>query len=292
MQPNLRWAFARYRATAHHLPSAKRGFPPFSAQVRNLRGVIDRYDGFILDAFGVLNIGDRAIPEALERVAQLRKAGKRLVVMTNGASKSHTEALAKFHSWGFDFASDELISSRDLAAKALRMRTGLWLAIGPEGASLEDLPSNLRAYDPKLLAQADGILMLGSEGWTEAKQAGLVAALSARPRPVICANPDIVAPREEGFTWEPGHYACALPVPVEFFGKPHGGALAAALDRLALPANRVAMVGDTLHTDVLGGRAAGCFTVLVAGHGFFAGSDPHPFIRATGLTPDFIADVT
>jgi ribonucleotide monophosphatase NagD (HAD superfamily) len=47
------------------------------------------------------------------------------------------------------------------------------------------------------------------------------------------------------------------------------------------------MVGDSLHTDILGGRAAGCFTVLVTGHGFFAGVDPAPFIAASGLVPDF-----
>ena len=81
-------------------------------------------------------------------------------------------------------------------------------------------------------------------------------------------------------------------MPVQFYGKPFGGALQAALNRLDLPANRVAMVGDTLHTDILGGRAAGCFTVLITGHGFFKGVDPQPFISATGLVPDFIAKTT
>ena len=33
---------------------------------------------------------------------------------------------------------------------------------------------------------------------------------------------------------------------------------------MGLPPERLAMVGDTLHTDVLGGRAAGMGAVLVA----------------------------
>jgi ribonucleotide monophosphatase NagD (HAD superfamily) len=52
------------------------------------------------------------------------------------------------------------------------------------------------------------------------------------------------------------------------------------------------MVGDTLHTDVLGGRTARLGTVLVARHGPFRGLDPAPFISRSGITPDVIAATT
>ncbi|GAB4258728.1 MAG: HAD family hydrolase [Pararhodobacter sp.] len=287
MRLNARWAFARYRAVDHLFPKCARGFPPFSLAQPDLGAVMTRYDGMILDAFGVLNVGDRVIPGAVERLADLRAQGKRMVVLTNGASKTRDAALEAWRRWGFDFAEDEVIASRDLAAAELARRAGLWAAIGPAGAGFADLPGDVRALDDDLLARADGFVFLGSQGWTEARQAALVAALRARPRPVLCANPDIVAPREEGFTWEPGHFCAALPVPVTYVGKPHGAAFAAALARLDLAPKRVAMVGDSLHTDILGGRAAGCHTVLVTGHGFFAGVDPAPFIAASGLVPDF-----
>ena len=48
------------------------------------------------------------------------------------------------------------------------------------------------------------------------------------------------------------------------------------------------MVGDTLHTDVLGGAAYGVKTVLVTDHGLFAGYDYAKFIRQTQIIPDFI----
>ncbi|WP_417598616.1 HAD-IIA family hydrolase [Pararhodobacter oceanensis] len=295
IRPDVRWAFARYRAIDHHLPRAE-GFPKAPEILPDLGAIVERYEGFILDAFGVLNVGGTVIATAVERIAQIRAAGKRLVVLTNGASQPREVALAKYHRWGFDFTADEVIASRDLAAAHLAAHPltqgGVWAAIGPKGAPLADLPGDVRAIDDDLLRAADGFLFLGSEGWTEARQAALVAALQERPRPVICANPDVIAPRETGFTWEPGHYAADLPAPVTFFGKPFGGALQAALTRLDLPAARAVMVGDSLHTDILGGRAAGCGTALVAGHGFFAGHDPMPFIRATGLVPDVIASVT
>ena len=79
---------------------------------------------------------------------------------------------------------------------------------------------------------------------------------------------------------------------MRFFGKPFAPAFDAALARLRLPAERVAMVGDTLHTDILGGAAAGCQTVLITDHGFMAGHDPTPFLQACGITPGFIAPTT
>ena len=48
------------------------------------------------------------------------------------------------------------------------------------------------------------------------------------------------------------------------------------------------MVGDTLHTDVLGGAAYGIKTALVTDHGLFSGYDYAKFIHKTQIVPDFI----
>ena len=52
------------------------------------------------------------------------------------------------------------------------------------------------------------------------------------------------------------------------------------------------MVGDTLHTDVLGGAASGMGTVLITAHGLFTGRDTAPFIAASGIIPDAIVTTT
>ncbi|MEZ5797862.1 MAG: HAD hydrolase-like protein [Paracoccaceae bacterium] len=105
-----------------------------------------------------------------------------------------------------------------------------------------------------------------------------------------------MAPREDGLSQEPGLFAHALldgmPLSDSWFGKPFPDAFADAVARTGLPAQRLAMVGDTLHTDVLGGAAAGCRTVLVTDHGLFAGQDVAPFIAASGIRPDFIVPTT
>jgi glycerol 3-phosphatase-2 len=47
-------------------------------------------------------------------------------------------------------------------------------------------------------------------------------------------------------------------------------------------------VGDSLHTDILGGQAAGVKTALIAGYGFFAGNDVEAPIALSGIKPDYI----
>ncbi len=78
-----------------------------------------------------------------------------------------------------------------------------------------------------------------------------------------------------------------------WFGKPFPDAFADVRRRLpGIPADRIAMVGDTLHTDVLGGAAAGMGTVLITAHGLFAGRDVAPYIARSGITPAFVATTT
>jgi len=293
-------ACARYEEIRSKLPPVH-----FSGQPKNiadLSEVIETFDAFVLDAFGVLNIGETAIPGAVERVAQMRRAGRHVVVLTNGASQTRAAALAKYRRLGFDFAPEEVVASRDVAAAALEgwPQDFVWAAITAAGAGLEDFPFDVRplAAAPDLLRRADGFLFLGSEGWRVERQAALIKALREHPRPVVVANPDIVAPREAGLSLEPGHFAHeiadALDLEPHFFGKPYANAFDAVRRRLPsnLPPNRFAMVGDTLHTDVLGGQLAGFSTVLISGHGLFAGCDPTEFIKATGISPDYLAETT
>jgi glycerol-1-phosphatase len=291
-------AFRRYESIRARLPMAR--FPGASIDLPTLADAADRFDGFVLDAFGVLNVGESAIPGAVARMADLRARGKALCVLTNAASYTRPELLAKYHRLGFDFTADEVVSSRDVAASRLGtiLPGGRWAAISADGDTFADIPADVAdaLADPKSLDQADGILFLSTARWTDADQARLVQSMRDRPRPLVVANPDIVAPREGGLSLEPGLYAhdladrtgCAL----HWFGKPFAEGFGDVVARMGMAAHRLAMVGDTLHTDVLGGAAAGMGTVLVARHGLFAGLDVAPFIAASGIVPDVIVQTT
>lgn len=292
-------AFARYEAIRPRLPTAR--FPAQSLHLSTLEDVADHVDGFLLDAFGVLNVGETAIPSAVARMASLRARGKRLAVLTNAASYTRTQLLAKYHRLGFDFTADEVVASRDVAVAQLqRIAPGAcWAAIAAAGDSFADIPARVTCAlaEPAALDGADAILFLSSARWSAELGHRLRAALERRPRPMVIANPDLVAPREDGLTHEPGLFGHnlldAFPgAEVHWYGKPFPEAFAEGIARTGLAPGQLAMVGDTLHTDVLGGAAAGCRSVLVSGHGLFANLQAEDFIAASGIVPDFVVPDT
>jgi glycerol 3-phosphatase-2 len=298
---NTNWAFDRYESVRALLPQAS--FPAQSRQGQDLGDTIADYDAYVLDAFGVLNRGETAIDGAVERMAQLRALGKRLLVLTNAASYTRAEVLAKYHRLGFDFTADEVVSSRDVAFAGLpQLPAGqVWGAAAAPEDDFSDAPAGVQiehlADDPDLLHRAGGILLLSNAGWGADNTAMLTQALRDNPRPLVVANPDLVAPREDGLSLEPGLFAHdvteATGGRADFFGKPFGNAFDRALARLDdLPRGRIAMVGDTLHTDVLGGAAAGIGTILITDHGLFRGHDVAPYIAKSGIRPNWIVATT
>lgn len=285
-------AFRRYEDIRHRLPTAR--FPKTTQECRGLLDLVDRFDAFVLDGFGVLNVGDTAIPGAVACIAALRSRGKRVVLLTNAASYTRATAVARCRLMGFDFGDGEVVSSRDICLRRLDTIPGVgrWGAIAGSDDRFMDISADCFHWSTDTDEAADGVILLSSAGMTDALEADLEAALRVRPRPVAVANPDLVAPRETGLSKEPGYYANRLAdrlgIEPVFFGKPFGNAFDDALAQLAdIDRDRIAMVGDTLHTDILGGCAAGMRTVLVSAHGLFAGCDYRDYVSACGIVPDF-----
>jgi len=290
------WAFAQYERVRVALPKAQ--FPAQAQAISGLLEIADQIDVFLLDAFGVLNVGNTVISGAPECVAALQDLGKQVFVVTNGASLPPDVSLAKYRKMGFDFNAFDVIASRDALAVALRRRDEkLWGVMALDQSRLEELPVDCVALgdDAALYDHVDGFILLGSAQWGEARQNMMIASLERRARAVLVGNPDIVAPRETGLTREPGWYghdlAARTDIVPEFYGKPFQNVFDLALAKLdpAIPRTRIAMVGDTLHTDILGGAAIGAKTVLIADHGLFLGCDVTPFIAQSGMTPDWIS---
>ncbi|MEZ5661054.1 MAG: HAD hydrolase-like protein [Burkholderiaceae bacterium] len=291
---DAQWAFQAYEAIRGRLPGAHFGAAPVHAD--SLAAVADRFDVFLLDAFGVLNVGERPIPGVPERVDALRAAGKTVIVVTNAASYPFGALRQRYQRLGFAFDERSVVSSRMALWASLPKDGRVWGLMASREYGRDEMPEGAiyLEEDPAAYDQVDGFLLLGSSGWNETRQSLLEQALMRRAREVRVGNPDIIAPRETGFSLEPGHYAHRLAdaagIEPLFFGKPFGNVFELVRERIppGTPDERVLMVGDSLHTDVLGGRAAGFVTALVTDYGFFAGQDPASSISDSGIVPDFI----
>lgn len=302
-QMNTDRAFARYEAIRERLPGAQ--FPVTSIQAENLGSLADEFDVFVLDAFGVINVGNTAIPGAPERIAALQALGKQTYVLTNGASYNADAARAKYTRLGYSFDAARIVASRDVLANHIASYAPdfKWGFMAIPESRIGELCANphLLEDDPALYDAVDGFILLSSIGWTRPRQELLIESLQKQPRPVLVGNPDLVAPLETSLSFEPGFFAHELAdrtgIEPSFFGKPFANAFEEVSrrierDRPGTPGHRIAMVGDTLHTDILGGAAAGYRTILVTDHGLFKGHDVTPFIKEAGIVPDFIVRTT
>ena len=266
----------------------------------NLLALVDRYDAFILDGYGVINVGPEPIPGIGDTIGALRAAGREVMVLTNGAGRASWQTARRYAGWGLDIPERRVVSSRDAleASLAARPRPGLWGVMALPDSELETLPveTALLEDDEALYRSVAGFIFIRSEGWSIARHRLLANALRESPRPLLVANPDISAPYPGGhYSAEPGYWALRIEaetgVRCEPYGKPFGPAFELALSRLgeaAVRRERVAMVGDGLYTDIVGGLAAGLGTVLVTDHGLLKGFDWEARAARAGIFPDHV----
>lgn len=266
----------------------------------NLLALIDRYDAFILDGYGVINVGAEPIPGIGDTIRALRAAGRDVMVLTNGSGRPSRQTARRYERWGLDIPRRLVVTSRDAleASLAAHPRAGLWGVMAQPDSELETLPVEtvLLEDDEAPYRHANGFIFIRSEGWSTARHRLLADALCESPRPVLVANPDVSAPYPDGhLSAEPGYWALRIEaetgVRCERFGKPFSPAFELALSRLGRAAagrERVAMVGDGLHTDILGGLAAGLGTILVTDHGLLRGLDWEARAARAGIVPDHV----
>ena len=297
-----------YQTQRAMMPTAVAGA---GRQRRALIDILDEFDGLILDGFGVINVGANLVAGIEDLLQAAADRNKPVVVLSNGGSFESSMAAKQYAKWRLPIMPDAVVSSRDALHADLFSSTEVSPPTAPDvigclGAVVTPLSGDdILAYGKTedFWYKADAFALLGVIDWTEQDQASFEAALTARPRPVFVANPDVAAPQNGHFSPEPGYWmaramqAAQMPVNgglVHWYGKPYRPAFDLALNRLGklagrhLDRRRVAMVGDSLHTDILGGGSAGLQSVLITGAGLFRDGGADRFIAATGIQPDWI----
>ena len=282
--------FDRYEEVRQRFPVVR---PLAQTQdISSLIEIADQASAFVFDAFGVLNVGDTLIDGADRRLQDLRDMGNEIRILTNAASYDRQGAVEKFKKLGIMVHPDEIITSRDAALACLT--AGSWGAIAAPEDKMSDVDFDVikLSDNPADYDQVSGFLFLSSSGWTEARQSLLSASLRHHDRPILIANADLVAPRDNGFSLEPGHFGHLLldqgRKHVHFFGKPFPEVYDLVESTLhGIQPERIIMCGDTLHTDILGAIARGWRTVLVTQDGLFAGHSTEEFCTRSNLAPDW-----
>jgi len=302
---------ALYQALRPIMPAVGRGGACQTAS--RLIDILNEFDGLVLDGYGVINIGDGPIEGIKTLLDAAASKAKPVLVLTNGGSFSAERVFVKYQDWQLPIKREDVLSSRDALVAQLAGSPDAPLAtndvIGCFGRVIEPLVGKnilIYGHDDDFWNRADAFVFLGAIEWGESDQAAFEAAMVSRPRPVHIANPDVTAPQaNDHFSAEPGYWAArmiqqatirAVDVDVRWYGKPYQPAFDLALARMAklldqpLNRKRIAMVGDSLHTDVLGGNAAGMTSVLVTDHGLFRSHAALPYCTACDIRPDWVVN--
>jgi HAD superfamily hydrolase (TIGR01459 family) len=268
-----------------------------------LGALADRYDGFILDMWGVLHDGQYPYPGVVDCLERLKQAGKRLVVLSN-APRRVDAATARMEEIGVPRALlDGVMTSGEDAWRHLKARTDPWYrALGR--ACFHQGPAHNRGMlvdqDIDVVAkidQAEFILCTGADSDDEKVEtyAALLARAKQRGLPMICANPDLVVVHRGRMAICAGslaqHYE-TIGGQVRWHGKPHRPIYDSCFDLLGIAdRRRILAVGDSFRTDLAGAQGAGIDGLFVAGgiHGEELGAAPgeHPDLdRLTQLIVD------
>jgi len=275
-----------------------------STSLERLRDLFADLDAVLLDGYGVLNIGADIVPGADEMLMAAEAANVEVMVLTNGGSRPARFASEKYRNLGLPLDDRQVISSRDAMEHWLRHNAapGLTIGVVDSFCTTPDLDRHefvaLSPEDPDTWKQVDAIAFFGAVNWDYQCQLALRDAAQDGVE-VLVANPDVAAPHLGAFSFEPGYWAASLTeIPrdqIRWFGKPYAPVFDLALRKLEdwtgrsnLKRDRIAMVGDSLHTDILGGNAAGLKTVRVTDHGLFRDGGAEAAIKSSGINPDVI----
>jgi HAD superfamily hydrolase (TIGR01450 family) len=255
--------------------------PPASAR---LGALLDRYEGVLLDAYGVLNDARGALPHARALIAALHERGQPFAIVTNDASRSPATLSARFAGMGMAIAPAQIVTSGDLLAPYLRElalpAAARCLVLGTDDSRAYVAAAGVEVVHVDDPGEVDAIAICDDAGFPFLP--GIEAALSAairavdagRPIALILPNPDLVYPKGPGaFGFTAGAMALLIETALVrrhadaprfvHLGKPSPRPFALAAARLGTA--RLLMIGDQLETDIAGARAAGLDAALVAG---------------------------
>lgn len=260
----------------------------------------------LLDSYGVLRNHNGLIPGVAECVQRLREEGKLLRVLTNNAARSPEAAARNLKKYGLSgIPAAEIITSGATTRHFLeyKVRNGKVAYLGtPQSAEyiisagLEAVPINEVDLDDTECIKA--VAFLDDEGYDKNADIDRVINLLRRCQvPVVVANTDLLYPVSKNKVALATGSVARL---VEYvlgrnfvqFGKPATQMFQFAMDSITpeipdiTPAD-VLMVGDTLHTDILGGNTFGVSTALVLS-GNTRAESAETEIKSSGIIPDFI----
>jgi HAD superfamily hydrolase (TIGR01450 family) len=276
-------------------------------EVVSFQSVIDKYKVIFFDAYGVLKNYKGLMPGIEKTFDYLNKEKKEYFIITNDASRSPEQLATSYTDLGLmAIKSDHIISSGMLAKEYLdlKVKNGIVAYLGTENSAhyiespgLRTLP--VSAVDDDNINEVNAIVLLDDEGFDWYSDLNkTVNILRRRTIPAIVANTDSIYPAtKNNVSIAIGGIATMVEsiVGKRFlrFGKPDSQIFNFAYEHVRgfkpVTKGDILMIGDTLHTDIIGANKFGLDSMLVLS-GNTLPDDAETRIKTTGIIPDYICE--
>lgn len=225
---------------------------------------------FLLDLDGCLWFGKELAPHAQELVRELRDAERGVFFLTNASGAEPDAIAAKLSRLGIPAEAGEVLAPLRVVTRHPVFRGRTRATVVGKPAVADALESQgIEVVDDETRAE---VVVVGNDSnLTYADLTRGMRAVDAGAA-LLALNLDRRLPLAGGRV-APGTGAivaaleAATGVQADFVGKPSTFFFEAALETFGVSADDTAMVGDTVASDIAGGRRADLFTILI-------GSDP------------------
>lgn len=243
--------------------------------IDGLRELAPRYDGFILDLWGVIHDGVAPMPGAVACLRSLMEDDKRIILLSN-APRRADDVIRRITRIGVPAGLyHHVMSSGEEAWQHLRRRDDpFYSALGRRclhiGSERDmEIREGLGLEFVDTAEEAQFVLNTGPAGWDDQLEdyEPLLQAALHRNLPMICANPDIVVMHGSRLAlcagalakWYEETGGC-----VRWHGKPFGSVYDTCVRLLGIDdRSRIMAIGDSLRTDIAGAAEAGIDSLLI-----------------------------
>lgn len=262
----------------------------------------DRFDGLLIDLDGVVWIGRELVPGSVEALRELLAAGKRIVFVTNNPGRLPGDYAERLRGLGVEVGPEQIVTAGTVVARLAGEAAGAGgsaFVIGRSALKEMVAATGARLLEGTDAEGADVVVVSGHPGFDygELKTAKFALDRGAR---LFATSHDPTMPFPGGELPGTGAVLAAVEVAsgkrATIAGKPEphlfeiakealGCSLSSDSDHKEQPAERLAMIGDRISSDIDGGRAAGLETVLV-----LSGTTSREEAEAADPAPDFLLD--
>ncbi len=233
---------------------------------------VEKFDAFLIDIDGTVVSGDKPVSKSVSSLRKLRKAGKPFLFVTNNTRFTAAGWAALLAETGIEAGAKEIVTSADSTALFIRRKFKNRESKKAFVSGSPALRSGIRKTGIQIIKADEvsggcDIVVVGGHtkfGYSDIAAAGIAIRNGAE---FLATNSNFVYPAENGRLM-PATGALAAAIEkvsgrkAVVTGKPHGGIFKMCLSILATPAERTAVIGDSLKTDIKGGAKAGMKTVL------------------------------